>query len=142
MACGGGADTPDTPDTVATTPAVTPAPAAAGSGTRHEVQMVMSGTTYAYEPANLTVKPGDTVVFRGVSGGFHNVQFWPDSVPAAAQAALDAVVPNRMGLLATNLVAEGDSLVFTFAGVAPGRYPFYCLPHEMMGMKGAITIAN
>ena len=38
--------------------------------------------------------------------------------------------------------AEGDSLVFTFAGVPAGRYPYYCLPHQAMGMKGELTIAN
>jgi plastocyanin len=143
VACGGGADAPEQPDSVGTVPTAAPAPTPpAGTGTRHEVRMVMVGTTYAYEPASLTIKPGDTVVFKGVTGGFHNVQFWPDSVAATAQAALDAVVPNRMGLLGTNLVAEGDSLVFTFAGVPEGRYPYYCLPHQAMGMTGALTIAN
>lgn len=141
VACGGGADAPEHTDSLTAAPAAAPTPAA-GTGTRHEVRMVMTGTTYGYEPAALTIKPGDTVVFRGVSGGFHNVQFWPDSVAAAAQGALDAVVPNRMGLLGTNLIAEGDSLVFTFAGVPEGRYPYYCLPHQAMGMNGALTIAN
>ena len=142
-ACGGAADAPESTDSPESTPAAAPSMAAAqGTGTRHEVRMVMSGTAYGYEPANLTIKPGDTVVFHGVSGGFHNVQFWPDSVASSAQVALDAVVPNRMGLLATNLIAEGDSLVFTFAGVPAGRYPYYCMPHEMMGMKGVLTIAE
>lgn len=140
-ACGGSADTPETTDAPAAPAVGTPAPAP-GTGTRHEVRMVMTGTNYHYEPANLTIKPGDTVVFQGVSGGFHNVQFWADSMPAAAQSALDAVIPNRMSLLATNLVPESDSLVFTFTGVPAGRYPFYCLPHEAMGMKGVLTIAE
>jgi plastocyanin len=141
VACGGGADTPETTESLEATPAAAPAPVP-GTGTRHEVRMAMAGTAYTYEPAALTIKPGDTVVFRGVSGGVHNVQFWPDSVASSAQAALDAVVPNRMGLLSTNLVAEGDSLVFTFTGVPAGRYPYFCLPHEAMGMKGLITIAE
>ena len=140
-ACGGGTEEPETTDSLGATPAVTPAPAA-GTGTRHEVQMVMEGTSYRYSPAELTIKPGDTVVFRGVSGGMHNVQFWTDSVATTAQAALDAVMPNRMGLLSTNLVAEGDSLVFTFTGVPAGRYPYFCMPHEAMGMKGVLTIAE
>jgi plastocyanin len=140
-ACGGAADAPRTTDSLEVTPVVTPAPTT-GSGARHEVRMVVAGTSYQYEPATLTIKPGDTVVFLGVSGGFHNVQFWPDSVAASAQSALDAVIPNRMGLLGTNLVPEGDSLLFTFAGVPAGRYPFYCLPHQAMGMQGALTIAE
>lgn len=141
MACGGGADQPETADSLTAHPPAAPAPAA-GIGARHEVQMVMEGTSYRYAPAELTIKPGDTVIFRGVSGGFHNVQFWTDSVATTAQAALDAVVPNRMGLLSTNLVAEGDSLVFTFTNVPAGRYPYFCMPHEAMGMKGVLTIAE
>lgn len=140
-ACGGGTKQPETTDSLEATPVMTPA-TAAGTGTRHEVQMVMEGTAYRYSPSELTIKPGDTVIFRGVSGGLHNVQFWPDSVATTAQAALDAVIPNRMGLLGTNLVAEGDSLVFTFAGVPAGRYPFYCMPHQAMGMQGVLTIAE
>lgn len=142
-ACGSAPESPGNPESPEA-PAAPPASnvAGTGTGTRHEVQMVMAGTAYRYEPAALTIKPGDTVVFRGISGGFHNVQFWPDSVAASAQSALDAVIPNRMGLLSTNLVAEGDSLVFTFSGVPTGRYPYFCLPHEAMGMKGVLTIAE
>lgn len=137
-ACGGEGEVPETTET----PGPTPPAVVTGTGTRHEVQMVMNGSEYLYQPAALTIKPGDTVVFRGVTGGYHNVQFWPDSVAQTAQAALDAVVPNRMGLLSTNLVAEGDSLVFTFTGVPAGRYPYFCLPHQAMGMTGVLTIAE
>ena len=80
------------------------------------------------------------MVFRGVSGGMHNVQFDADSLPAGAAAALSAVLPNKMMDLATNLVAEGDSIVVTFAGVPAGRYPYYCLPHQAMGMRAELLV--
>lgn len=137
MACGGGepAETIDS-----TTAPVVPVAGPTGTGARHEVEMVMEGTNYVYRPAALNIKAGDVVVFKGVSGGLHNVQFHPDSIPAGSQAALDAVIPNRMDLLATNLIVEGDSLVFTFSGVPAGRYPFFCMPHTAMGMFGAVTV--
>ncbi|HRP08993.1 MAG TPA: plastocyanin/azurin family copper-binding protein [Gemmatimonadales bacterium] len=141
----GGEPAPETPQETAApveAPVATEQAAPAGSGTRHEVQMVLEGTNYLFKPAELTIRPGDQVVFRGVSGSFHNVQFWADSVAANAKAALDAVIPNRMGELATNLINEGDSLVFNFTGVPAGRYPFTCLPHMAMGMHGVLTISQ
>lgn len=114
----------------------------AEGGTRHVVEMVLEGTDYLFKPAEISIRSGDQVVFKGVSGSFHNVQFWADSVAAGSRAALDAVIPNRMGELATNLINEGDSLVFNFTNVPAGRYPFTCLPHMAMGMNGVLTITE
>jgi plastocyanin len=30
--------------------------------------------------------------------------------------------------------------VISFAGVAPGAYPYHCTPHIAMNMKGTITV--
>lgn len=144
LASCGGESAPEAPQE-SVTPAAAPAAAETAlpaGGTRHEVQLVMEGTNYLFKPAALTIKPGDQVVFKGISGSFHNVQFWADSMSAAARTALDAVIPNRMGELATNLINEGDSLVFNFTGVPAGRYPFTCLPHMAMGMDGVLTITE
>lgn len=143
-ACGGASDAPEAGDTAASVaaPVQDPAAAEAGTGTRHVVEMVMAGTQYLYQPATLAIKPGDTVVFRGISGGVHNVQFDADSLPAGAAAALAAVLPDKMSDLATNLVAEGDSIVVTFSGVPAGRYPYYCLPHRAMGMTAELRIGE
>lgn len=141
MACSGGGESPEAPVAAPAEPVAAPV-ATEGSGTRHEVQMVLEGTDYRFVPAALTIRTGDVVVFRGVSGAFHNVEFWPDSLPANSRAALSLVVPNRMSDLATNLINEGDSLVFTFTGVPAGRYPFFCLPHQAMNMTGVLTITE
>lgn len=141
----GGEPAPEAPRQDAAPAEVAPATDQASlpdGATRHEVQMVLEGTRYLFKPAELTIRAGDQVVFKGVSGSFHNVQFWGDSVAAGARAALDAVIPNRMGELATSLVNEGDSLVFNFTGVPAGRYPFTCLPHTAMGMHGVLNITE
>jgi plastocyanin len=141
-ACSGKAPAPQTSD--AATDAAVSAPsaetAAATTGTRHRVDMVLDGSSYAYRPAQLTIKPGDEVVFHGVSGGAHNVEFWADSLPEGAAAVLTAGISSAMSPLASNLIPDGDSIVVRFAGAPAGRYPYFCLPHQAMGMQGEITV--
>lgn len=116
-------------------------PATDSTSTIHEVRMLQEGESQRFEPANLTIQRGDRVRFVTVSGAPHNIAFDPDSVSAAARAALAAGMPDRMGPLAGPLLMEeGDSYTITFANVPPGRYPFFCMPHLAMGMKGTITV--
>lgn len=118
-----------------------PAPAAAATGARHEVQMLQEGTTYKFVPADLSIKAGDVVVFKNVSGGAHNVQFFGDSIPAGAAAVLDAAIADKMGPLSSALIAApGDSLVVSFAGAPVGGYTYTCTPHMAMGMHAKITV--
>jgi plastocyanin len=136
-ACEKKAETPAADTTAMTTPA--PAPAAA-SGATHDVNMTLEGSDYKFSPANLTIKSGDVVRFHDVSGGPHNVQFYPDSIPAGAAAALDAGMPDKSGALASPMVEAGATYSVTFANAPTGDYKYYCLPHQAMGMKGQITV--
>lgn len=131
-ACEKKAETP-----AADTTAMAPAPAA---GTTHEVAMVLEGSEYKFVPASLTIKAGDMVRFKDVSGGPHNVQFYPDSIPAGAAAVLDAGMPDKMTSLASPMVETGGVYTISFAGAPVGDYKFFCLPHQAMGMKGMITV--
>lgn len=136
-ACGGGKKADTATDTSAVTAVVVPG----GAGARHEVQMMLEGTTYKFVPAELTIAAGDVVVYKNVSGGPHNVQFWADSIPAGAAAVLDAAMADKMGPLSSMLVAvPGDSLVVSFAGAPVGEYKFTCTPHIAMNMHGKITV--
>lgn len=139
-ACGGGEKAPAADTTAMAAPAAE-APAAPATGTTHEVQMVLEGSSYKYVPAELTVKAGDKVVFKNVSGGPHNVQFVADSIPAGAAAVLDAAMADKMGPVAGPLLAEPNAVYeVSFAGAPAGKYPYFCLPHQAMGMKGVITV--
>ena len=121
-ACGGG-DSAATTDTAAPAavdaapaggaPSAGAAAAAAVTGTVHEIRMVGDAQGFRYEPANVTVAPGDGVKFIMVSGAPHNVSF--QNVPDAARAQLDANIP-------------------------AGKYDFTCIPHQPMGMNGSITV--
>ncbi|HET9132955.1 MAG TPA: plastocyanin/azurin family copper-binding protein [Gemmatimonadales bacterium] len=142
LAACGGEKAAETADSTAMAPAAEPAAAPAATGTTHEVQMVMEGTAYKYVPAELTIKAGDTVVFKSVSGGLHNVQFYPDSIPPSAAAVLDAAITNKQGPLASALVNEGESITISFAGAPAGEYKYFCLPHQALGMVAKITVTE
>lgn len=139
-ACGGGEQQQAQP----ATPAPAPAPAAAAAaGATHNVNMVLEGTAYKYVPSELTIKPGDKVVFHNVSGFPHNVAFWADSIPAGAASTLDAAMKgDKLGPMSSQLMLEPNATYeIVFASMPNGEYRFYCTPHLAMGMTGKITIA-
>jgi plastocyanin len=151
-ACSGGDksgatnDTAATPSTVATTP-TTGAPAgpavakAPATGKTWEVKMVGDGTTYKFEPADITIKAGDNVKWTMVAGGPHNVSFDPAEVPAAAKPQLSANMENQMGeLMGPLLQNPNDTYEISFANIPAGKYNYYCTPHLAMNMKWTITV--
>jgi len=135
-ACGG--EKTETTETTEVSTTETAAPAT--TGTTHTVEMVQDGAAFKYVPADLTIKAGDVVVFKSVSGGLHNVQFWADSIPAGADVVIDAAISNKQGPLASALVNVGEEITISFAGAPVGDYRFTCLPHMAMGMHGKITV--
>lgn len=142
-ACGGEKADSGTP---APAPAASDvAPAAAGgseTGTVHEVQMTQDGAVYHYVPADLTIKSGDVVVFKGVSGIMHDIRFFADSIPPGAAAVLNAAMADKAGDLASPMVMDGQEYRISFAGAPAGEYKFFCLPHTAMGMFGKITVTE
>jgi plastocyanin len=142
-ACGGEKKAEDqsttaTPEQPAAAPAAAPA---AGGGGSHDVMMVLDGSSYKYDPAELTIKAGDVVNFHNKSGGPHNVSFWADSIPAGGADVLKGTMPDQMAPLEGPLLTEQDAVYkVSFAGAPTGEYKFYCLPHLALGMKGKISV--
>ena len=136
-ACGGGEPASEAP---AAAPEVAPAPGATGA--THDVNMVQEGALYLFVPAELTIAAGDAINFHNVSGGPHNVQFFPDSIPAGSAEALDAGMPgDKLGPLSGPLLAEPNAVYsITFVGTPAGEYKFTCLPHMALGMHGKVTV--
>jgi len=114
----------------------------------HEVKMLVEGTVPRFVPATLTIHPGDQVRFVNVSGAPHNVSFDPATLPQDVQHALDAGMPGQIQPLWGPLMVEGNATyTISFAGVKPGRYEYFCVPHMYdrngdmaMGMKGTIVV--
>jgi plastocyanin len=115
---------------------------AAITGATHEVKMVGDAKGYRFEPANITVKQGDGIKFVVASGGPHNVAFDPASIPADVKPQLDANMgSDKMGELSSNMkMNPGDAVTISFANIKPGQYPYHCVPHLALGMKGVITV--
>jgi plastocyanin len=146
LAACGGEKKPEAQSTTTTTaapeqPAAAPAAAPAAGGTNHDVNMVLDGSTYKYDPAELTIKAGDVVTFHNKSGGPHNVSFWTDSIPSGAADVLKGSMPDQMAPLEGPLLTEPDAAYkVSFAGAPTGEYKFYCLPHLALGMHGKLTV--
>lgn len=114
---------------------------AAAPPATHEVRMIMEGTHARFEPASLTIRAGDRVRFINATGGPHNVSFDPAQLPDDVKRALSAGMPAQIQPLWGPLVTEANgAYTVTFAGVKPGRYEFFCMPHMAMGMKGTVTV--
>ena len=151
VACGGGdktvQQTTTTTDTAAamaspttaTTGAMSAAAMAPITGKTVEIKMIGDGTTYKFEPANVTIKQGDGVKFIMVSGGPHNIAFL--DTPAAAKAQLSANMPNQMKeSTSPMMMTPNETYTVSFAKVPAGTYNYHCEPHAAMNMKGSITV--
>lgn len=92
----------------------------------------VSATVYKWSPADVSVAPGDTLRFEQTTTTPHNVEI--KNAPAGAN--LDAV---KVGPFLTNVGQTYDLVID--ARFPPGKYAFACTPHELMGMKGTITVA-
>jgi plastocyanin len=152
-ACGGGdeqaapATTENTPpasgtptvEMPASTPTVTPTQGSTATpdagGQVHQVQMVTTqgGASGEFQPKTLNVKKGDVVRWTMAESGIpHNVSFsQADSNPAGFTPPADSPLYTNAG--------ETYELKIDFA---PGTYNYVCVPHEMMGMVGTITVTE
>ncbi|HEX6537244.1 MAG TPA: plastocyanin/azurin family copper-binding protein [Gemmatimonadaceae bacterium] len=156
-ACAGGEKSASTDTTTAATAATAsaaaPADSSAGAaatataaaapitGETHEVKMIGDEKGYRFEPANLTIKPGDGIKFIMVSGGPHNVAFDENGIPAGAKDKLSANMPNQQAPLQSQFFMNpNETYTVSFAGLPAGTYNFHCVPHLAMGMKGTITV--
>ena len=118
------------------------ATAAPITGKTITVNMVGDAKGYRFEPANVSVKQGDGIKFVVVSGGPHNVAFDPATVPADSKSQLDANMgTDKMAELSSAMKTNaGESVTVSFANIKPGQYPYHCVPHLALGMKGVITV--
>lgn len=135
--------TPSAVTSSVTTPGTTgTATIAPITGTTHKVKMIGDARGFRFEPANVTVKQGDGIKFVMVSGGPHNVTFDPATIPADVKPQLDANMgTDKMGELSSNLkMNPNETITISFGKIKPGQYPYYCIPHLAMNMKGVITV--
>ena len=103
--------------------------AAPDSATPRVITVKMVG--YTFQPAHVTVKPGDIVRYVQTTTMPHNVHFKD--------------VPNGVNLgdvqQSKYLVTNGETFDLRIDGrFKPGTYNYVCTPHESLGMKGSIVV--
>lgn len=107
----------------------------------HTIHMVGPADHPKFEPAEVEIAPGDSVVFVVVSGQPHNVAFDTTGLAAPVRDKLRAAIHDPMLPMAGPLLLkEGERYAVSFAGIPAGRYPFYCLPHMALHMQGAVVV--
>ena len=88
---------------------------------------VLIGQTLTFAPAHLTVPVGTAVHWRNVGPFDHTVT-----------SGLSSKAADGPGEEFDRVLGSGKEFDFTFDTV--GDHPYFCRPHEPMGMKGVVTV--
>jgi plastocyanin len=123
------------------TPALVRAATRAEVAHVHVVRMVGDAKGFRFEPERLDIATGDTVIFEVASGQPHDVAFDTTAISPATARQLSLRLRDQIAPLAGPLLVKpGERYVVGFDGIEPGRYPFYCLPHQAVQMKGEVVV--
>jgi len=114
--------------------------AGVGGEPGYDVGMLAS----AFQPAEVTVAVGDTVVWENTSARGHTVTAYesaiPDEADYFASGGYDGEEAAREGWSEEfgGRLENGDRYSQTFA--IAGRYDYVCIPHETGGMVGTVVV--
>jgi plastocyanin len=101
----------------------------------HTVKMGADNGMLVFQPAKITVKPGDTVEWVINKVPPHNVVFDDKQVPSQDKALAKSLSHPQL------LMGPGDKFSTTFPKDAQaGDYTYFCAPHRSAGMVGTITV--
>lgn len=87
-----------------------------------------------FEPYEVTIKAGQTVLWK-------NVSFVTHTVTADYDLAADkshVMLPDGAQPFNSDLIDPEKTWTKTFS--VPGRYRYYCIPHEATGMVGEVVV--
>ncbi|GGJ08912.1 hypothetical protein GCM10008995_18510 [Halobellus salinus] len=116
----------------------------AGGGDSPEGDYDVGMTAVAYDPTEITVSVGDTVVWANTSSRGHTVTAYdsgiPDEAAFFASGGYDSTEAARdaFGSELGGLIDSGDTWSHTFE--VAGEYEYVCLPHEASGMVGTVVV--
>jgi len=108
-----------------------------GGGTTRTVDMTDG---LVFDPEEITVEAGDTVVWENVGSVGHSVTAYEDEIPEGADywasGGFDTEQDAREGYPDRGDIPGGESYEHTFETV--GTHAYFCIPHEGAGMVGAV----
>mgnify|MGYP006278715413 CR=1 FL=1 len=112
-----------------------------GGGTTHTVDMTDG---LVFDPDEITVAVGDTVVWENVGSVGHSVTAYEDDIPAEADywasGGFDNEQDARDSYPDRGDIPGGESYEYTFETV--GTHEYFCIPHESVGMVGAVEVVE
>ncbi|WP_435195385.1 plastocyanin/azurin family copper-binding protein [Natronomonas sp. EA1] len=95
-----------------------------------------------FEPRELTVSVGDTVVWGNTGSRSHSVTAYegeiPDDASYFASGGFDSEDAALEGWPSKGGVDPGETYEHTFS--VAGTYGYYCIPHEAANMVGTIVV--
>ncbi|MBE9178113.1 plastocyanin [Oculatella sp. LEGE 06141] len=99
------------------------------------VKMGADNGMLAFDPANVTVQPGDTVKWVNNKLPPHNVMFDDKNIPTKSKDLATKISHQQL------MFSPGESFEVTFTSDMPaGDYSYYCAPHRGAGMVGKVTV--
>lgn len=109
--------------------------AAPASAETYTVKMGGDNGMLVFQPAKLTVKPGDTVKWVINKVPPHNVVFDATAIPGQDKALAKSLSHQQMEM------SPGKSFELTVPENAPaGEYSYFCAPHRSAGMVGKLIV--
>ena len=76
-----------------------------------------------FDQANITVEPGTTVTWVQSGNNPHTTTSYD-------------------GLWDSGIIEGGSGGTFSYTFDEPGKYDYFCIPHESMGMIGSVTVSD
>jgi plastocyanin len=97
------------------------------------VEVTMKGLRY--QPDELTIRQGQTVRWRNTTSIMHTVTADPAK---ASQPDEHVALPEGAQTFDSGQMQPGEAFEHTFK--VPGRYKYFCIPHEAAGMVGSVEV--
>ena len=93
------------------------------------IYTVEVGPDFAFQPAQITVSPGDTVVWEWSGAGLHTVT-----------SGTGTADPNSGVEFNSGAAAVAAPFTFSHTFNSTGSFDYYCAPHLAFGMTGVINV--
>jgi plastocyanin len=100
----------------------------------------------AFVPVTIEVSLGDTVVWYNNNDRPHTVTAYDDAIPDGAEywasGGFDSEEAARDGYqnAVRGVIDPGQTYEHTFN--VPGTHEYFCVPHEIGGMVGTVTVSE
>lgn len=106
----------------------------AAAETRSDTTVVTMTNELDFEPGEVTIRAGETVLWKNTSVLVHTVTARADSAVNPDHVQL----PKGAEPFGSGRLSPDDSFRHTFT--VPGTYRYLCIPHETAGMLGTIVV--